>query len=1004
MDRWATKDFHEREEEEAERLMRPAPKVKPPRHDKRREDTRPDRDPDVEGDPDLKGDPDLSLNYKTIGGRVLQRWLRRAEIERASEPEEERIKVRRKDTGKVVYVTKDGLKKAPGKYDKFEEREDAPEAEKPETGGEDAFFYEKGEKLRQKAKDEPYFKGLLDNFDRGTGQGARLMRQNPNIPAATYLGYTSAYLPKGIKTLGDLHRAITSERPDEDEEPEKKEEPKSEEAKPEAKEPKAKPEPPKPEEKPEEPDPEAEAKAKEKGEKADAKRKKDEKAVQRKKDVAALKDLSKADPKTAQILRALADPESDLHQQVAQKGDKGVESIKALKDVKLPKTIESVQDLLEATAELHKPLPPPEGREVTRQERRRAETAIADTFPEHIAEALNDKDLHPDEVGQLINEYRKAKEVPLRNADVDKFATQIAQHYVTDPDKVPVSEEVEKLPPEEQAEAQRKHAIRMVALSLAARERIAESIQSNSGIRRSLAEHLAENMLRSTPGESEEEASSRGDQHAEKFFKESLSSGLPAEPMSDGDIKQLLKAVGNNATAKKLAVAYAQAQDYKEARQRFLDTGSKEHINEWDDPQVIANGIGKASKFLSDRAKRYPDDAKVQDVGMEFRHRVMDRLRALTPEKYPLVQGRLNDYEAADYESAKKKYEREEKQHEAEVAKATRQFEKDKAKAEKKRLKTPGGGEEPVILPVEERLKQKGVRAPREPVKPPLYDWWTGKAQEEGKSLWDKLLKPRKSAALVERVLFGHLSAKYSSYPGGLAMGSTPDRVRTAVYWGAAPYPAGHEGFAPYSEWTQAHARDLGAKDYDAILTAAREWLRAPILTAGVEGIYRDTQLRAALDLAIRDYDGGKYSVGLYPTVYNNLLAKLGGQSPNDTLLSDHEQRQASQSTYGVSPGEVLNMKPSAQISAFAARLASKDPVLAYELVDFATKLAEEEEKKEGGQGQGQEQQAKQAAVNIAAQNQLKYQSLRSLIIRTASSHPEAREAFMPLLSAVKQG
>ena len=37
MDLWATKTNPEREDEEAERLVRPLPKVKPPRHDRRRE-------------------------------------------------------------------------------------------------------------------------------------------------------------------------------------------------------------------------------------------------------------------------------------------------------------------------------------------------------------------------------------------------------------------------------------------------------------------------------------------------------------------------------------------------------------------------------------------------------------------------------------------------------------------------------------------------------------------------------------------------------------------------------------------------------------------------------------------------------------------------------------------------------------------------------------------------------------------------------------------------------
>jgi len=63
MDRWATKTRTEREDEETERLSRPAPKLKPPRHDRRRNEVSPDDDPD-----EPEKDKDLSLNYKDVGG------------------------------------------------------------------------------------------------------------------------------------------------------------------------------------------------------------------------------------------------------------------------------------------------------------------------------------------------------------------------------------------------------------------------------------------------------------------------------------------------------------------------------------------------------------------------------------------------------------------------------------------------------------------------------------------------------------------------------------------------------------------------------------------------------------------------------------------------------------------------------------------------------------------------------------------------------------------------
>ena len=68
MDFVGTKDHTEREDEEAERLVRPMPKVKPPRRDRRRELVNVDRDSDIDRDPDTKGDPDMSMNRREVGG------------------------------------------------------------------------------------------------------------------------------------------------------------------------------------------------------------------------------------------------------------------------------------------------------------------------------------------------------------------------------------------------------------------------------------------------------------------------------------------------------------------------------------------------------------------------------------------------------------------------------------------------------------------------------------------------------------------------------------------------------------------------------------------------------------------------------------------------------------------------------------------------------------------------------------------------------------------------
>jgi hypothetical protein len=107
--RWATRDTHEREEDEAERLVRPAPKVKPPRHDRRRNTIEPEDDSDEEGD------GDLSLNFKTIGGSVAQRVVQRFATEW--------VRVRNRDKDHVTRVTPETLKEQPDLYEKVPENE-----------------------------------------------------------------------------------------------------------------------------------------------------------------------------------------------------------------------------------------------------------------------------------------------------------------------------------------------------------------------------------------------------------------------------------------------------------------------------------------------------------------------------------------------------------------------------------------------------------------------------------------------------------------------------------------------------------------------------------------------------------------------------------------------------------------------------------------------------------------------------------------------------------------
>jgi hypothetical protein len=150
---------------------------------------------------------------------------------------------------------------------------------------------------------------------------------------------------------------------------------------------------------------------------------------------------------------------------------------------------------------------------------------------------------------------------------------------------------------------------------------------------------------------------------------------------------------------------------------------------------------------------------------------------------------------------------------------------------------------------------------------------------------------------LVQLAIRAQETTPYSSYPlvkaqvdaSMLANDSDPQPQRTSMYHGIEPYPAGHEGFAPYVGWEQGAVRDLTAKDYDLLLASAREWLKQSVLSKAIDGMVPDARFRAALDLAIRSAGDGRYSSVVDANLYNMLLAKLAGESQTNPLLTVRE-------------------------------------------------------------------------------------------------------------------
>ena len=858
MDRVGTKDHVERETDEAERLVRPAPKVKPPRHDKRRERM------DVEDDPDLDmTDKDLSKNYKTIGGsvahRVLERWAK------AKSPAAKKVRVRKKETGWVGWIGQDALKKSPGDYEVVEAEEDEGKGSAPaeEAKGEgEKPAASKGEKpsaetdakaqasLREMAKSDAEFAAILKDFTNPKSDMFGWVKGDPEKPVAQFLrGRTP---PKGIKTLGDLQRVLLLKAP------KTKAPKKAPEVAPEA--------------------PKAEA----------PKAKKTPKA-----------------PKVGPVDPALA---------VGAYGDADEESV-------------DEEGVDEDEGDADKPVSLAGGagvptRPVSRSEVQAAHRLIVNTFPSDVAATLllNKPALHPDEINALVSDYHVASAVPLPLSKLEGFRANAAKFYTLDPNSGPDPKVVQdkegatvslaSLSPEDRAVAVRKHRVRTVAMSLAAKAALSQGLV-REGAPKELADSLS-GFLLSGSDESMMDRQKRASKEAEALFYRSLEQEQ-VKPLAAGAVARLLTAVDDPA-AKRVAVGYFQARDYQEARQRFLDHKSKEHISEHQAPDVIAARLSKASDFLRKRAERYPEGVSTQDTALTFQTRVLKHIAALVPDKLPLIQELLDEGDNAYYDKAVAKHK-----------KAVRAYQMRRVLAEKEAknaydkyseaLKAGGDPNVEPPLGAAERLAAEGALEPVEPRRPPRYDIQRKKPadlKESATHLWDDFM----SRTASQRIAARYLATPFSTYPVACAMGQN----RQAVYWGVEPYPKG-QGPSSYVGWEQPQARDLGDKDFTRILKAARVWLKTPVLATNIEGIVRDTQLRAALDLAI-DTEG--YASVLHPTLYNNLLARLAGEPQDETLLTvtafAEDEIDRSTTARMTMPKDTVELKQ-AQADHFLARL-----------------------------------------------------------------------------------
>lgn len=919
MDLRATKTHGERQDEEAERLVRPAPKLKPPRHDRRRERVQVEDDAEEE-------DKDLSHNFKTIGGSLQERISWRFMV---AAPKAQKLKVRHRETGKVVNVTEETLKAEPGKYEKIEESEEDS----------DPKSFERGEALRGLTKNDPQLEGAFKSLLNPKSDLGGLAESNPALPAKSV--FKTVQLPEGVETIGDMVKALRGKAP------------------------KAKPAEAKPETAPVE-TPIEEAK----------KERFDQKP---------------AAPPPAEAPKAEAPAEGPPKEE-AQAPEEGKPAEGAEpKKKKDPKPAEG-----EAPAE-SEPAPEPseaekagvkpaKRRAVSEDERMEAASLLMDTFPPDVATELLARNLHPDDVSSLVDSYHTSKSLSLKGSSPSEFAENASSFYELNPDRVKPPKTgknaegkivaFDELTPDEKAEATRQHQMRVVAMSLAAKDVLTRelSMPSFTGkpqIPQDLAATAATFMLRKG-GEK------AGKRLSEKVFQSALESGAglynddgtPARPMKDEALRGFLKHLSPGAKA--LAAGYLQARDYHLAKSHFLGMGD-EHISERSRPRDIFAAMKRAKDYFEGRAKVYGVEGSHR-AQSTFQVRLLSKLRALAPDSYKGVRQLMATDQKESYDREKAK------------------FEKDlKGWEERKKAwdaQQPAYRGEPFSEP-----------RPEEPRKPPLYHLAVDpkQARRDAKQMWEEAKaqkadskKPGETAEEPEakkptkdedaKTKTAASILRRFTYPCAQTMGQGSDK--TGVYHGVDPkaqYPAAYPG------WQQGHQRDFGRSDFEAILGAARDWLKAPVLSTAVEGIVPDQQFRAALDLAIRD---SKFDGQIQPGVYNELLAKLAGEPKpgiGQTLTTVREARD-----FSFGPRKKgTPMKVSRQLRDLAAKVASTNIAAASEMVALAEQI------------EAAPSAPPAPAPKVAATDE-KFTKLKNLVIRTAAADAEAKKVLLPVLQEIK--
>ena len=512
-------------------------------------------------------------------------------------------------------------------------------------------------------------------------------------------------------------------------------------------------------------------------------------------------------------------------------------------------------------------------RSYTKGELRAAHRRLMRVFAAPLLLALNPP-LHPDEIDAMISEYGALKSLP--SDKLKSLQSTLTNFYTLNPNDVPPPKRLEnekgdlvpfdEFPEEKREKALRRHQIQTVVMGLAAKKLVSDKFVDDTGAPKELADSIADWKLKGN-GKDLSVRDKEISAEAKKLFQKGLENP-DLKLSSDEVVKNVLKKL--DPISKKLAVGYFQAQDYQHIRKQFLGRDTETAISEHQGPRAIVYRLNRGINLLRGRQHRYPEGT-AQDTGTLFKDRVLRNLKALDPDKAAEVSELLSKRENDYYEKSKKSYEKALKRYQKELKKAQAAFEKAMATYYEK---VESGKKPKQPSPPKSRLLSKGIFEPQSPKKPEQYKDNSEKPEASASRVLEKFREKQKTRGRKPKtgsVVAQYLSNSFNTYT------FTTDMKRESVYWGVKPKKV------EYSDWSQVQARDLEEKDVNKILASAREWLKSPVLSENIDGIVKDTQVRAALDLALRA-DG--YDHAIHPTVYNNLLSRLGKKSQDETLLT----------------------------------------------------------------------------------------------------------------------